>query len=310
MNLAQNSNFRGHIAMLFANLGWGIMNPVSKSVMLSETISPIALSGLRISGAAIFFLIFSFFMPKSVEAHQRVERKDWLKLFLCSALIISGNQALFILGIGFTSPIDSSVMGSMTPVFTMVLAAIFLGFPMTKMKITGVFVGLAGVIMLVAQSDASDTATNPWLGNSLCLAAQMCAAIYFTAFTGIIEKYSPYTLMKWLFFISAVTYVPFCLPEIMKIDFAHLGLDIWLELAYIIVFATFIGYLMIPISQQTLRPTVICAYNYLQPIFAAVASCLIGVGSFGWEKIMAALIIFLSLYLVNKTQPRKTIEAL
>lgn len=294
-----------HLAMLLANMGWGIMSPISKSVLLDGSISPLALSGIRISGGALLFLIFSFLLPDSFETRQKIDRSDYLKLFICSLLIISANQGLFILGIGLTNPVDSSVMSSLTPVFTMLLAAVFLHIPLTWMKIAGVITGLVGVIVLVTDSSASQMASNPLAGNLLCLGAQICAAIYYVAFEGIIRKYSAYSLMKWLFFISVFTYVPFCMPEILKIDFHSLATVVWAELAYIIVVATFIGYLLIPFSQKTLKPTVVSMYSYLQPVFAAVVALMLGVGGFGWIKVGATILIFSGISMVTRTSARR-----
>lgn len=290
----------GHIAMLFANLGWGIMSPLSKDVMLSQTVSPLALSGIRILGGALMFLLFSFILPELFQTRQKIERGDRMPLLLASALIISANQGLFIIGVGLTNPIDSSVMSSLTPVFTMILSAIFLHYRMTWLKIAGVAIGLAGTLLLVYNSPQSGIATDPVLGDSLCLMAQLCAAVYYVAFGRIINKYSPYTLMKWLFFLSAVTYVPFCIPAIVNIDFYALGLKIWLEIAYIIVFATFISYLMIPVAQRQLKPTVVSMYNYLQPVFACIIAVAIGVGTFGPVKGLAILLVFFGIFLVNR----------
>lgn len=299
--MEDNKNLRAHLAILLANLGWGIMAPVSKAVLLSGQISPLALSGIRISGGALLYFIFSWILPASMQTRQKIDRADIWRLVLCSALIISMNQGLFILGIGMTNPVDSSVMGSLTPILTMIIAAIFLKFPMTWMKVLGVLTGLTGVLLLVMDSGQSEIASNPLLGDTMCLGAQLCAAIYYVAFGRIIRKYSPYTLMKWLFFISVFTYVPFCIPEMAKVDYAALPAEVWWEIAYIITIATFLGYMMIPLAQKSLKPTVVSAYSYLQPVFATVVAVWLGVGDFGWEKAGATLLIFLGIALVNRS---------
>lgn len=290
-----------HIALLLANIGWGVIAPVSKMVLLSGAITSLALSGIRITGGALLFLLFTWILPESFETHQRIDFKDIWKLILCATLIISANQGLYIIGVGLTDPVDSAVMCSLTPVLTMILAAIFLHFRMTWLKVGGVLMGLAGVLILVAGTSDSEIAVNPILGNLLCLGAQLCAAIYYVGFEGIIKKYSPYVLMKWMFYISVFTYVPFCLPDIMKVDFTSLPWEIWAGLAFIITIPTFFGYLMIPIAQRSLRPTVVSAYSYLQPVFAAVVAVLMSVGDFGWSKIAATALIFVGIYFVNKS---------
>lgn len=281
------------------------MSPVSKDVMLSQAVSPLALSGIRILGGAVMFLIFSYLLPESFQTRQHIDRKDWKSLLIASLLMISANQGLFIIGVGMTNPIDSSVMSSLTPVITMILSAIFLHYRMTWLKVSGVAIGLGGTLLLVYNSPQSGIATNPIAGDMLCLMAQICAAIYYVAFGRLINKYSPYTLMKWMFFLSAVTYVPFCIPAIITTGFAHLGVKIYLEIAYIITVATFIGYLLIPVAQKQLKPTVVSMYNYLQPVFACIIAVAIGVGTFDAAKAMAILLIFAGIAIVNKNAQTK-----
>ncbi len=290
-----------HGALLLANIAWGMMSPVSKDVLLSETVSPLALSGIRILGGALLFLIFSYLLPTRMQTRQPVRRRDILPLLACSILIISANQGLFILGIGYTNPIDSSVMSALTPLLTMLLAAIFLGFPVTWLKAAGVGIGLAGVILLVSGSPQNELAENPLLGDTLCFTAQLCAAIYYVAFRGLIMRYSPFTMMKWMFLMSAVTYVPICIPDMLAIDYSALPTSIWCEFAYIIVFATFLGYLCIPFAQKHMRPTMVSMYNYLQPVAAAVCAVALGVGAFGFRKAGATLLILIGVYFVNRS---------
>lgn len=290
-----------HLALLLANIGWGVIAPVSKMVLLSGAITSLALSGIRISGGALLFILFTWILPKSFETRQHIEKQDIWKLILCSALIISANQGLYIIGVGLTDPVDSAVMCSLTPVLTMLLAAIFLHFRMTWLKVVGVLMGLAGVLILVAGSAESEIAVNPLLGNLLCLGAQLCAAIYYVGFEGIIKKYSPYVLMKWMFFISVLTYVPFCMPDMLKVNYMMLPWEVWAGLAFIITVPTFFGYLMIPLAQRSLKPTVVSAYCYLQPVFAAVVSVMMSVGDFGWIKVLATILIFVGIYFVNKS---------
>lgn len=301
MEQSQRNKVRtAHLALLLANIGWGVIAPVSKLVLMSGTISSLALSGIRILGGAFLFLLFTWILPKSFETRQHIDRADIWKLVLCSILIISANQGLYIIGVGLTDPVDAAVMCSLTPVLTMILAAIFLHFPMTWLKVGGVLMGLAGVWILVGDSSETDIAVNPVLGNLLCLGAQLCAAIYYVGFEVIIKKYSPYPLMKWMFFISVFTYVPFCIPEMMKIDVASLSAEVWCGLAFIIAIPTFFAYLMIPVAQKILKPTVISAYCYLQPVFAAVVAVLLSVGDFGWSKLFATALIFAGITFVNR----------
>lgn len=298
------SAWKGHLAMLFANMVWGAMSPISKFVTDSG-VDGIALSAIRIAGGALIFLLFSL-LPSSIIKREKVEKKDMLKLFLASILIISANQAMYIVGIGFTSPIDSSVMSTLTPVFTMIFAAIFISMPISFLKSIGVALGLGGALMLVFSGGNSDAevsnASNPILGDSLCLIAQICAALYYVAFTGLINRYSAFTLMKWMYLFSAITYVPCTLPWLLEVDFQTFTPEIWGAIAYIIIFASFIGYLLIPYSQKILKPTTVSMYTYFQPTTAAILTAIMGLGDFGPVKIFATGLIFMGVWFVSRSR--------
>ncbi|MGM9842909.1 MAG: DMT family transporter, partial [Muribaculaceae bacterium] len=269
--------FRGHAAMLMANMVWGAMSPISKSVLQSGLISPIALSAVRIIGGTLLFVVAGLFLPSSVIKSDRIQRCDYVKIFVASFLIITVNQALYIVGIGYTSPIDSAVMSTLTPVFTMICAAIFLKLPITVLKAVGVVFGLVGaLIMVVGQVSGAADGENPMLGDSMCMVAQLCAALYYVLFKDIITKYSAFALMRSMFVCSSCTFGVLMLPEILKTDFTMFALAEWLSLGYIIVFATFIAYLLIPVSQKVLKPTAVAMYTYFQPVTSALLAAVLG----------------------------------
>ena len=75
-----------------------------------------------------------------------------------------------------------------------------------------------------------------------------------------------------------------------------------LELGYIILFATFIAYFLLPIGQKRLRPTVVSLYTYVQPLIGMVMSICLGMDTLGWQKIVAAILVFTGVILVNKSR--------
>ena len=299
--------WKGHVAMLFATMFWGAMSPVAKGILENGIVEGIALSAIRIGGGALLFLTAAF-LPRKWTGDTSVDKKDLWTLFIASVLMISLNQGLFIIGIGYTSPIDTSVMCTLTPVFTLILAALFINMPMTPIKIIGVILGLGGALIMAVTDTGSEIASNPLLGDTLCMLAQICAALYYVFFLRIIDRYPPFTIMKWMFLFSALSYIPATLPWLSDVAWSSIDLPSWWSLAYIILFPTFIAYLIIPFSQKLLKPTVISMYAYFQPVFAALIAAIMGLAAFGWIKIGATLLIFTGVFLVSLAtarQPKK-----
>ena len=289
--------------MLLATIMWGAMAPIAKGVLQQDVLDGIALSIVRIGGGTLLFLLFSL-LPNRITGDCKIDRKDYIKLFLASMIMISANQGMFIIGIEYTTPVETAVMCTLTPVFTLLLAAIFLGNPLTPLKVSGVVLGLTGALLMAFSNQKNEIASNPLLGNSLCIFAQLCAAVYYVFFLNLINKYPPFTIMKWMFLFSSLTYIPCMLPFGGFAGFDNFETTTWLSLAYIIVFPTFCAYLIIPFAQKLLKPTVISSYAYVQPVVAALLSFMMGLALFGWNKIIATTLIFVGVYLVSFSMSR------
>ena len=76
-----------------------------------------------------------------------------------------------------------------------------------------------------------------------------------------------------------------------------------------VIFATFLGYLLIPIGQKVLRPTTLSMYNYLQPVVASFLAVAIGIDTFGIEKALSGVLVFAGVYIVTQSKSRVDIEA-
>lgn len=288
------TRLKGHLAIFTASVLWGAMSPIAKDVMLSGVIPPLALSAIRITGGMLVFWMAGLFLPKDIVDDGRISRKDIWKILLMSVFIISLNQGLYIVGIGFTTPFEATVMTTMTPVFTMLLAAIFLSLPMTVMKVSGVALGLAGALLLAfgSRGETTEIAKAPLVGNLMCLGAQICAAVYYTFFRDIISRYQPFTLLKWLFLAGTVTWLPFTWTSLQSIRFELINATLIVQLAYIIIFPTFLSYLLMVYSQQRLKPTSVSMYSYIQPLTAAVIASLMGLTAFTVANIAESIMIF------------------
>ncbi len=291
----------GHIAMLCANIIWGLMSPIGKEALNSPDIHPITLTGLRIMGAAILFWIGSLFLPESIAPKEKVERKDWLSLVFASLLITFANQMCVIFGMSMTSPVDATVMCSTTPFFTLILVWLLWGQKHHWMKILGVILGFCGMLVFILGGEANHemNVSNPLLGNIICICSQVFAAIYMVKYAFLTKKYSAFTLMKWLFTISGMLMLFVAGPSIATTPWTTIPVGVLLEAGYVVVFGTFIAYILLPIGQRHLMPTSIAMYNYLQPIVSATFSVLIGVATITTPTIIGSLLIFAGVAMVN-----------
>jgi drug/metabolite transporter (DMT)-like permease len=290
----------GHIAIFVVNLIFGINTPITKSILLSSLhIDALALTYLRFIGATIIFWLASvlFKIPKA-------SKKDIPLLLLASLFGVVLNQTSFVYGLSMTSPVDASIVVSLTPIVTMIFSAIFVKEPITFKKVLGVLVGCSGALILILSS-ANSGANSSWQGNLICFVSCLSYGLYLTAFKPLIQRNHPITLMKWMFFFGTILSTPFTFSHLSTIDCTQLTWEVSLKIVYVIFGATFLTYLLIPIGQTRIRPTTLSMYNYLQPIVTTVLSVIMGLGVFGFKQSIATALVFLGVYIVTQSKTRK-----
>ena len=287
---------------MVANVSWGLMAPFLKDLLNGGIITPMALSGYRIIGGALLFWLIGMFVKPDKNACNSIERRDIVPLIIASLLVIGLNQVLIIVGMSLTSPVDASVVCRLTPIFTLIFGAILMGIAFTWSKALGVTIGLAGALTFVftGQVDAHINVSNPVLGDVSCLMAQVFGALYLVCFTKLISKYSLITLMKWMFLISGIAVLPFSLSDMLAVDWTQVISMEYVDLAFIILFGTCLAYMLIPVAQRRVEPTIIAMYNYLQPVVAVVFSVIAGLATFSVTNALATAMVFIGVWIVNR----------
>ena len=267
------NEWKGHGAMWGAEVMWGLMAPVSKLV-LASAVTPLLLTDCRMLGAACLFWLASVFTKP-----EHVASKDLLLLFFASLLGIVFNQGSFIFGLSLTSPINA-----------------------------GVFLGALGALLLIVSGQQNAAGNSNIWGDLLCLLAQLSFSFYLVLYKGLTARYSPITLMKWMFTYASICLIPFSYPEILSTDWLSLGGSVLTGLVAVVFCATFISYLLIPLGQRYLRPTVTSMYNYIQPIVASSVAIYWGMDHFNMLKVLAVILVFTGVFFVTTSRSRADLE--
>ena len=138
----------------------------------------------------------------------------------------------------------------------------------------------------------------------LVLLAQCSYALYIVLFKNFVGRYSPVTIMKWMFTYSFVCLLPFSYDDLIATEWTALERNALLSLGYIVVGSTFLSYILVIVGQKLLRPTVAGMYNYVQPLVASIVAVCWGMDSFNLSKILSVVLIFGGVYLVTMSRSR------
>lgn len=297
--MAISERAKGHICVLTTNLMFGVFIPISKYLM-HGFMSPLFVTICRFIGATVLFWTASLFIKD-----RKVAPKDLLWFFFFALFGIVFNQGVFIFALGMTSPVDASVILTATPFSAMAVAAILVGDPLTKRKLFGAGVGAAGAVWLLLSASDGGLGSGSVSGDLLVFTATVCAAIYFVTAKPLTLKYSPITIMKWMFLFSTLMFIPLMPKAFASEDSikATLGVCEIAGLAYVVGGATFLAYLFQNMGIKRIRPATVAMYIYVQPVVSSAIAVFVGQDSFSWSKLFASFLVFAGVYIVT-TSPR------
>lgn len=288
------------VLALFAALGattiYGMNHTIAKVVM-PHYIGAFGFIMLRVVGAAILFWTVSLFTPK-----EKIERKDYLRIFLGALLGMCINMLMFFKGLQLSTPINSGVIVTLTPIIILILSAFFLKEKLTNLKFLGITLGFSGALLLILYGNASQVsnAPNVPLGNSMMLINSISYGAYLVIVKPLTKKYSTVTLMKWMFLLGVFLTFPITYPEASAVSWSTLPFDAIWRMGFVIIGTTFLTYLLNVYALKTLDATTIGAFTYLQPLITIVYAVFTGNDTLDAVKISACLLVFLGVYLVSK----------
>ena len=297
-----DKRFLALLAAIGATTIYGLNHTIMKVVMPTY-IGPYGLVLLRVMTASLLFFLCSFFFPK-----EKIEKQDYLRIFVATAFGMCLNMIFFIKGLSLSTPINSSVIITMMPIIVMLLSAIFLKEKITSSKILGILFGFSGALTLVLYGNAFiKNASNIPLGNAMMLVNAFCYGAYLVIVKPISKKYHVVTLMKWMFPMGVLMNLPFGIDELLAVDWATLPFEGLWRIGFVLFFTTFMAYLLNMYALREVPPTTIGVLTYVQPIIAIVYASFTGNDKMDGVKTLATLLVFVGVYLVTKRK-KKLVE--
>lgn len=294
-----NKKLLAHLCLAGAAVIYGANYPIAKSVM-PEPFPPTGYIFLRVLGAGLLFGLLA------LTIREKIDRKDWPRLFFCGLTGVATNQLFFFMGLERTSPINAAIIMTSNPILVMVIAAIVLKNRITVQKGLGVLLGAAGAIgtILLSAGDASNL-SDP-TGDAMILVNSTSYAIYLVIVKPLMAKYQPITVVSWAFIFGFVIVTPVGFSDFASVDWSSFGAWEWFATAFVVLGTTFLAYLFNIVALRHVMPTVSSAYIYFQPILAGVFAWLLSLfthlnytGDFSWMKAGYALLIFIGVFLVS-----------
>ena len=282
-----------HLALIAVQILFGTW-PIFGKVVL-RTLSPSSLVACRLTGAALAFTL----LQRKVTPLLKMPVKDLLLLTLCSMLGVVGNQFLYVKGLSLTTAINSTLLSTTIPVFTL-FVSILLGYDkLSRRRLFGIAVAAGGVVYLVNPAHA-DLSTQTTAGNLLIVSNSLLYAVYIVISKTLFERYGALNVITWIFLVGSVVTIPVGIYSLRQENVGVISAGVWLTIAFIIIFPTVGAYYLNAWALTKVPPSTVAIYIYLQPLIAfGLAPILLGEQS-NSRTIIAAILIFTGVAVVTK----------
>jgi len=244
-------------------LCFSIISPLGIKVYGAGVTPPGVLSFRAFSAG----LLLLFIVPFSKEISFKIDRKDILKL-IAHCGILAGHLILYWQGIKIL--IQIAVVHALYftfPLWTCLIAILFLKEKMSGRKVLSLIMGMAGVLFALKILPAiSLNGINP-IGVGLMLLAAITWAIDFIIGQGLLKKYHYFTILFYNFLFCLIV---FCLLQSPAITIAQITSSVSV-LFYIIIMgivSTFLAYLFTYAAIQKIMASNMSILNLTQPFLS------------------------------------------
>tara|TARA_B100000459_G_scaffold5945_1_gene3734 strand:+ start:268 stop:1161 length:894 start_codon:yes stop_codon:yes gene_type:complete len=289
------------LAATIATTIYGINHTVAKMVM-PVYIGSLGLVFLRVLGATIIFWTISLFFKT-----KPIEKKDRLTILKCGLFGMSINIAAFIAGLDYSTPVNSSILIIISPIFVVILSFFIFKNKINFIKILGIILGFIGAMILILTADSnSSIGRNIPLGNFLFIVNSISYAYYLIIVKPMAEKYDLITLFKWLFLIGLIFNFPLGINQFLDVDWASLPLwEAVLPMVFVVVGTTCMTYFLNGYALSKITSTEVAVFMYLQPIIGILFAIFTKSDTITLIMFVASVLIFTGVYLTSVLKQKK-----
>lgn len=279
---------RGIGMVNIATLTWATNMTLGR--WLRDDIGPLTLTALRFSVAGV---VLAYLLYRSSVRQEGLWRISRTQFALLAGMALTG-IILFVpalyLGLRFTTAVNATLISSLSPLITGVLATLLLGEPMSWRQLTGAFVGLAGVAVLITGSGPVFDMAHANMGDLIILGTAVLWALYSVLGRLLMRRYSPLfattlsTLLSLPFLWAAAVWEQYVLP-------LRVTARLILAIPYIGVVPSVIGFLAWNAGVNLLGPSGAMVFYNTLPLYGTLIAFLFLSEPVGLAHLVGAVLI-------------------
>lgn len=247
-------------------------------------------------------VVFAFFYKKFIRL--KFDKTD-IKYLILLVLFEPGFYYIFELkALTYTSASQAGIITSTMPLITAIAAGFLLNEKITKTLLFGLLLTIVGTIWLSLSAEVEEYAPNPNLGNFLEALAMVCGAGYAICIKKLSNRFPAFFLTAVQSFGGVIFYLPLFIFEWQNSGLS-IDMESFLAILYLGIIVTFGGYGLFNYALSKAPASIISSFLNFIPVFTVILAYLILNERLNSTQILASCIVFLGVYISQKSKPKK-----
>ncbi|MGO4886248.1 DMT family transporter [Anaerobacillus sp. MEB173] len=259
--------------LLLVIIMWGSNFVITKILLESFPFWTLLFFRNVFAAAALVWIVrkFLFIIPKN--------KKVWGYVLGASIIGVVINNALFQVGLKYTSATNASLIMGLTPLATAFISYLVFSAPLHWKQLLGIGLGFFGVTLVVLKGSITNLIQLSFnIGDLFIIGALLTFSISFIFIKKATDvKFPPAIISLYAYALSSICYLPFVLWEQSVIGWGELpsSLLLWLMLLYVGVFPTGVGNMLWNRGISILGPGQCAIFMNGIPLVAAITAVIV-----------------------------------
>ena len=259
------------VCAIAAGIISGVATPISK-IVLSGNVSPESINIVKLTATASVLWIIGLFVP-----HIKTDRHLLIHL---GGIGIGGmfvSTLLFYIGLNLSFPIEAGIINSYSPLWCIVVAALWAKKGLHKKQGEGIAIATVGLMVTIIFFGEWEHDIVHIIGNLLVMVSMIITATYTFALEKLSSGLQLIHIYKWVYTFAAVGAIA------VHIVFSGFAMPMQETYGLIIVYMIYVCAVATPLSlvlhfaiQKRLTPKTINIYSYIQPLTGMIVAYNIG----------------------------------
>ncbi len=254
--------------LILVMIVWGITYVVTKAAV--REIRPLTLAALRYLIAASVLVPIAMVRSGSMRLPRPVSFAPLAWMGLTGIVILTVG---FNYGLIYGSASQGALLYALSPAAVAIAAVLWLQETLSRRRIGGIVLSVAGTALVVASGEIDRSALRPLLG-ALCMLAGIFAWACYTVIAKRLAGADQIVVIAWVSMIGMAMLLPLAAVELLQGPMPRPSLEGWLATLFLGAVASALAYVVYNVALRELDASLVGAYFTLDPLVGVATAIL------------------------------------